>query len=150
MPSLLVPAQVANDSCLVRVSDPGAFQFVDGGNVGSDPSYERRHEVLERFQASSGNRNSVWLPISQQMYHAWRAAVGCPAATIQSMTPTQIIEALTVRFLSFARHILCLAIHRSRRAPAGCNCSTGNCDQPRGGPIRWLENVFSTHIVSVT
>lgn len=118
MPSLLAPAhaQLANDSCIVRVSDPGAFQFVDGGNVGSDPASERRQEVLERFQASSGHRDSVWLPISQQMYHAWRAAVGCSAATIQSMTTTQIVEALTVCFCSagcnaFSSSGACLCVH---------------------------------------
>lgn len=97
MPSLIAPAQLANESCLVRVSDPGAFQYVDGGDVGSDPIAERRQKVLERFQADRGHRNSVWLPISQPMYHAWRAVVGCPAATAQSMTAKQLVEALTVR-----------------------------------------------------
>jgi len=71
MPSLIAPAQLANESCLVRVSDPGAFQYVDGGDVGSDPVAERRQKVLERFQADRGHRNSVWLPISQPMYHAY-------------------------------------------------------------------------------
>lgn len=84
-----------SDTCLVVVSDDGRLAVV-GHDEAMEAATVRRSPVLLSLQGSLDVGASAGLPVNEESFRRWRECTTASVASIQRLSPTELIATLQV------------------------------------------------------
>lgn len=88
-----------SDTCLVVVSDDGRLALL-GHREAMETTTIQRSPVLINLQGSLDVGASAGLPVTEQNFRRWRECTTASVASIQRLSPSELIATLQVRCLN--------------------------------------------------